>query len=34
MVFGTGKGAGKIVLVMVLFVGGYFLFNLMKKRMS
>jgi len=32
MVFGTGKGAGKLVSVMAVVVVGFFVFNYIQKR--
>ena len=32
MVFGTGKGAGKLITIMVVVVVGFFAFNYLKKR--
>jgi len=32
MVFGTGKGAGKLITIMVVVVVGFFAFNYIKKR--
>jgi len=32
MVFGTGKGAGKIIGVMAVVVVGFFVYNLIQKR--
>jgi len=32
MVFGSGKGAGKLVTIMAVVVVGFFAFNYLKKR--
>ena len=32
MVFGSGKGAGKLITIMVVVVVGFFAFNYIKKR--
>jgi len=32
MVFGTGKGAGKLISVMAVVVIGFFVFNYIQKR--
>jgi len=34
LVFGTGKGAGKLILIMALVVGGFFVFRQIQKRTS
>jgi len=31
-VFGTGKGAGKLISIMAIVVVGFFVFNYIKKR--
>jgi len=31
-VFGTGKGAGKLISIMAVVVVGFFVFNYIKKR--
>ena len=32
MVFGSGKGAGKLITIMAVVVVGFFAFNYIKKR--
>ena len=32
MVFGTGKGAGKLIGIMAVVVVGFFVFNFIQKR--
>tara|TARA_R110002051_G_C8352454_1_gene440366 strand:+ start:349 stop:453 length:105 start_codon:yes stop_codon:yes gene_type:complete len=32
LVFGTGKGAGKLISVMAVVVAGFFVFNYIQKR--
>ena len=34
MVMGTGKGAGKLIGIMVIVVVGFFAFNYLRKRTS